>query len=748
MNNNNNNNLFKQIICNKLLCKVIFHYVNLSFKFNGKKYESLTSVEWMLNNGHYYLLKDKILKKSSLFVDCSVTSTISGTFGVETTLVSIKKGVPEYLKNVFKINDFNTFRVCFEYFQSYFQALPILEWATIHGASVEIFKYLTLERGVKVIDPEQYLLHSIRNCNVELVKYIFNKLEIKEIKIEVLEWAIKMHSIEIFNMLIDNKRCTPISREGSTQLLMVAASDGSQEIFNKIMAKYSPESSSVDLVEAALDNHLLAKSVIDEYHILCKTNWTEHRKSTLMIKLTNLVRIQRFDLVLHFVEKGIFTGDFAEKAMKLCLKYGAPPEKIFEKCNPSIYGKLELVDIKDSLDQLDIVVNYVNCGIQIGLNTIVYLCQQPKLIKVLQYVWPIFSNQDDSINTRRIVEACVKYNNFEALEFMISNTGAKHLDFIVNTHWFKIIAGHGNLAFLQYAITQNEINNHTTEHLQNSLDEAALYDRQVVYKYLFKLLKDKQILTKNGYVYEHIERLCQHGKAELIEYLVDQGSVGDSKAINTVAGTGNIGLMAYLCSIGCPFTSQALINASCNDHLENLIYLYYENKGFKRIEVKQESLIPCIKAQAFKSFKFLIDIGDFEVFNWPLSENVAKALGQSTSQIVECFFTHPRYASFKTKEFDQIIFNSAMECGNLPVIKYLYDVDQEFLNKDNFLQVVNYKYVWVMEFFKTNSLVESLKSQIIKLNAKEDLDQPDIYFTQYKKDYTSNMKSKKLFGIF
>ncbi|KAF2074864.1 hypothetical protein CYY_003819 [Polysphondylium violaceum] len=656
------NSLYREVFGNKFIKTTIYSFFSQlrAGKFS-QKYDDIVKIEWIINNNHWGLLKDKVDRECFLLIDVDTKNAI------------------------FKIKDHRIFLKVFALFRDYFVVAypPVLQVAAKEN-NLEALKHLA---GLGYSGKQQECFtNAWDHKNSDMVIYLlelFNDRDVVKTLTSNLELAIKNSDEKVIRYLSS----LPRFKEFYSQSLDEIFKSGHVEMF-KLARELLPEDRiwvTRKMLIGSVTNFELFKYLVENYRSSLQDDWFDEEVAQVAVDYL------ADQVILYLKENNHISS---ETYQDLCNEIAL---EAYKQDNQEIYNKFKddncdlgniscVSDVKNFETNLDKVKQLREEGVYGTLDCCKKASMNAKHFPVFHFLWEGLDHDDheQSVISDFIVSSC-RTNNLPLYQYMFPLMEEGTAIDLTYTDWCHMVKDEQHLAFVKQLVTTLIVPRFNND-MGLALNDASKHGCTETFKFLASKVTVNPasgIFTtpyKNAVLYEH--------KA-ILEYLVDQKYPHDNQILGK---SRSVETAEYLISKGHTFISSTFKDAIGADIsvLQFFTTTFAHQQNLYKDHAYLLAITDTINQSRFQHFRHLV-----EVSRTTTSKDILLAI---------CKTENLQFLEYYTKKFTfhPESFKQAMSYGNLNIVKHLLAnyKDQITINSPDFIYIVILKHVHIMEFLR------------------------------------------------
>ncbi|KAF2074096.1 hypothetical protein CYY_004581 [Polysphondylium violaceum] len=595
--------LFKLIFQSNWIKYNIFKHLKVK---GSKKYNEIT-LEWILMNRQYSLLRDMIARDHFLLF---------------TPLTC--------LKLLFSIKDLELFKICFDRYQEYYpiEYPPILDFVC-HYDNQLIFNH------VKQMSYKSTTI-SIQECvfneNLNLLKQL--DIQLDQINIYIIILAIESKNLEILTFLFDKIDFNQLPRQDCLTILKEAIKSGNLEIFKLLFSckLNGDESLLFDvLFEKYLNNYQVFKYLYEIHNQLV----LDHIKSIFYYSsIHGCLDIIKF--IINNQSLGIVIDKPAiKKSIQDCFVYNHLDLVCFLKDlylknnndngndnnnhNNNLLNDIDILSIITDITLEKIKFIHKEIGIPIEGNNLI---KAGKLrLEVFIYIWENV-NQDQRIEYEKpmIFESLC---NPRVLNYLVKEIDFNSRKNIVPISWLQQVCySDKNLPFIDTVLRNREQSSSDNRNLILCIKSTIIQGKFKIFSRFYQELEAIGADEKDFSKIISLQDISLN--LEILDFLQDKGIKQFDYTLNNACKFHNLHVIKDLVEKGFPFSWWSFYYAANRGDLQLLDYLIKEKqKSNPNLVIQDDVLFIAISSNKIDIVKYLLENHSF----YP-SQQILLALGQ------------------------------------------------------------------------------------------------------------------------
>ncbi|KAF2077495.1 hypothetical protein CYY_001194 [Polysphondylium violaceum] len=685
--------LFNSVYHNKYIRDKIFKSIQDN-RLGGKRYEDVVSLDWVIENKQWGILKDKLDRGEYLLIDMQSMNSIA------------------------KIPDTKLFIQTFDRFRRYFtQSFPthLLHVATKYN-NRGVFEYLVKEgyRGYPVLIFDS--LWGKKLIGVDFVKYLLDLYkdtcysEAKLLSLNI-RGAIQANNLEILQYIIDqfnivhkNKRLIRNSVILNDQLVYfdLACLVGNLEILKLVQLYFSTpaleKNPSKKWFELAFKHTEMFKYLLDRYRDRVQREWMVAIGGAMVSKRAyqSFLMIKEYDLIeqVH--------GDHFQQLIALeAFKQGEMGWYETFKNDSCKISQLDISDVKDAFNGgIERVESLYKMGIKIGQYCIIDSAkatarQQRESIEIVDFLWNHYQ-LDPFVFFDNLLHVCVEIKSIKLLELLIQK---KSLNQKMNSQehtifWDGLLAHRRNQNFTKVLLHSFTL---SIECVMEGMKESIKNENIEIFKLVY---------TNNRRIV-NIDRLFPYAAAhslEILEFMIQQHPYHKN---DVLCRSKSIEIVDLLLNNGYK-VSQEMFNSQCTtSNVDVIVYLLQQLQQQGPVKIHHSFLIDAITQHHLSLFSILLDHTQLK------HPKILETIGKTGNLLMLQIY----FKRFGSTGYYSGCYDHAMTYGNLDIVCFLMEhIDTSWQSLPHQLtlrQVFHSKATWILEYYrneilKPNSLFSSL----------------------------------------
>ncbi|KAF2068603.1 hypothetical protein CYY_010071, partial [Polysphondylium violaceum] len=596
-------------------------------------YKEIISLEWIISNNKYYLLKDKIKNQCNLIVSPNVALLL------------------------FNIKDSDIFQLAFDRYRHYLDPsipLPVIERAADKG-NLYALKML-VEMGYKIKTDTESILHSaIKNNDFEMLQYLVEVLKLKSLKQQSLLHAIQSKNIEIIEYLLHNF-ARSIQMMDKEFILKTIAEWATLDILLLFKGFYK-EITVFEYTRVIFPNSFLNISILsyifDNNHLDTSIRGSMEWIDLIMEMIGKAIQNSNIDVIKYLVTKVDLPQ--SSRSTLYHLAFQKSSLEIFyyllEK-NLFTYQTFYLSDINMALVDVDSLLKYLKLGVKVGKRCLLYFVTRPYLNQEFNTVWEKRENPTTSTAhngrvyvqgtdiTLLLIQRCLENNNVFVLDFLFKNDFFPKEPEIIGYH---CSFNDSSVPILQFYLSNCPHPPHIYLNFAEEIQKAIESNSIKLLDFLCQELLKTHVRIDISKLYG---LACQHSCIPLLRLLKEKNISPSTYSLSIAGSPKVIEFISknYSSFVYC-ISDLTLSNAISNNRLACVQYLM-ENH--------------------------------FSYFSYP-SKKYMRALGESGSlDMIKYFY---RYNDkFVQRPSYQLTFDIAFKCQFLDILKFLFETEKCVVN--------------------------------------------------------------------
>ncbi|KAF2074694.1 hypothetical protein CYY_004008 [Polysphondylium violaceum] len=607
-----------EIIKNKYLAGIVFGYLNVN-SAGWLKYYDCVSLEWMIKQQYYGLIKYRLERNDYLLVD----------------------GKTIYF--IFRITDIEVFKLVYHRYQYYFTSLssliPIIKVA-IEYKNIQSIEYFFQQQQPFIDFPQAFQLafqaNSHKLVNLLIGRSAFSStLEEKDVILLISE-AIKTGNKEIVGEFLNSPFSpTTLSDKVKESFYILAYDSGDIELFKFVYQRYNSANGQQQQL-GNLGKHI--QKSIDGQKLLLQRNLRFSFELLMyckeQLKVIDPKTFDGFRDTLALVA-------FKQQDMDLFMR--------FKKPNTSL-SLLVLYGIKDAFSSLENVKKLVQLGVNISVTCIATAAESDETWDIFVYLFDLYKRKEALISGLLSV-SCQK-SNIKLLNFILPYKSSITLQ----SSWIiGRVAKANNLEFLKFYLQHFPVQSGYI--LLGEIISSVEYCSLDVFSHLFSLLPSHHTSHPVSTTPFYIETL-RCNKNDILEFLISKKVPYNTNIIDKANSKQSIELLLEAGHSFAQLTEPTF--AALEYFIEHI--LPTSNRHNFSLE---PFILLTIQHHKIEYFKLLLDYF-IEVSEGSIEEQLGRIGNIEMLQYFYDNYTADNIYSHKC-------FKSAMGNNNLDVIKFLVD---------------------------------------------------------------------------
>jgi len=696
------NSLYREVFRNKFIKTTIYSfYSQLRAGKFAQKYDDIVRLDWIINNNHWSLLKDKVDR------DCFLL------------LANDTKNV------IFKIKDHRIFVKLFEQFKHYFiVAYPPVLQAAAKENNLEALKYL-VQHGYTGKQDECYK-YAWEHKNTEMLVFLldtFTELDVVKRITSNLELAIKHSNEDVIRYLSKLPRFSEFYLQ-SLEQICASPDIGMFKLAEQLLG----DRIELDehMLSASISNFELFKYLVDKY----PSSITSTMYNTTIAHET--VSKKAYNVFLFLNERNLISSVTYQDLRDIIAV------EAYKDDNQEMYNTLKtdtcdlssikmLSDVKNFGANLDKVKELRSIGVFATEKCLRAAAVDPKHFAVFHLLWEKMEIDDRSQSLiSEFVVTSIKNTNAPLYQYMIPLLEETQPLSLVYADWSHLVKNEQNINFFKTLVSTLIVSRFTKD-IDQAFNDASKHGCLEIFKFLFSVnTKDplSGIFTqsyKNAVLYEH---------RGILEFLVNQKIQHDNQILGKAR---SVETVEYLISKGHTFISSTFKDAIGADIsvLEFLTSTFAAHQVMYKDHAYLLAITDAINQYRFQHFRHLVEISQTQT-----SKDILLAICKTDNlQLLEYYTSK---FPFHPESFKQ-----AMSYGNLNLVKHLLTnfKSKITINEPDFRSIVILKHVHIMEFLKDYI---NTKEGILTITPKDLLVYKGIdqIYNQYLEKFISTLNEK------